>query len=289
MTFATLPIQTFLPFVLLWAAVILSFIADRRFSLGALALAVVCGVATGVLQFTAVASIICLGLSIWLATNPSFPKVIRYLCYCAFLALAVALMIHLVPGFNNLLVFERVQFSPDSIPFTMYLNFDKIVVGVFICILYLKSQRQILDRRSLLLSARCAGVLISILMGLAFLLHYVRFDFKFPEMGWIWILNNLFFVCFAEEAFFRGFVQGGLTELLPKTKMGAVLSIAIAALLFGLAHFPGGVIYVVLSTVAGLFYGYAFWKTDRIQSSILVHFSVNLVHFLFFSYPALGR
>ena len=198
-------------------------------------------------------------------------------------------MIHLVPGFNNLLVFERVRFSPDSIPFTMYLNFDKIVVGVFICILYLQSQRQILDRRSLLLSARCAGVLISILMGLAFLLHYVRFDFKFPEMGWIWILNNLFFVCFAEEAFFRGFVQGGLTELLPKTKMGAVLSIAIAALLFGLAHFPGGVIYVVLSTVAGLFYGYAFWKTDRIQSSILVHFSVNLVHFLFFSYPALGR
>jgi membrane protease YdiL (CAAX protease family) len=48
-------------------------------------------------------------------------------------------------------------------------------------------------------------------------------------------------------------------------------------------------LYVVLSTVAGLFYGYAFWKTDRIQSSILVHFSVNLVHFLFFSYPALGR
>jgi len=131
MTFATLPIQTFLPFVLLWAAVILSFIADRRFSLGALALAVVCGVATGVLQFTAVASIICLGLSIWLATNPSFPKVIRYLCYCAFLALTVALMIHMVPGFSNILVFERVRFSPDSFPFTMYLNFDKIVVGHF--------------------------------------------------------------------------------------------------------------------------------------------------------------
>ena len=130
-------------------------------------------------------------------------------------------MIHLVPGFNNLLVFERVRFSPDSIPFTMYLNFDKIVVGVFICILYLKSQRQILDRRSLLLSARCAGVLISILMGLAFLLHYVRFNFKFPEMGWIGILNNLFFVCFAEEAFFRGICTGWIDRTAAKNKNGS--------------------------------------------------------------------
>ena len=125
--------------------------------------------------------IISLGLSIWLATNPSFPKVIRYLCYCAFLALAVALMIDLVPGFNKLLVFERVQFSPDSFPFTMYLNFDKIVVGVFIRILYLKSYRQILDRRSLLLSARCAGVLISILMDSHFFYTTCDSTLSFPK------------------------------------------------------------------------------------------------------------
>ncbi len=46
---------------------------------------------------------------------------------------------------------------------------------------------------------------------------------------------------------------------------------------------------VGLATIAGLFYGYAYWKTNRLEASILVHFGLNLIHFVAFSYPALIR
>jgi membrane protease YdiL (CAAX protease family) len=47
------------------------------------------------------------------------------------------------------------------------------------------------------------------------------------------------------------------------------------------------VAYVALSTIAGLFYGFAYWKTKRIEASMLVHFGTNAIHFFAFSYPAL--
>lgn len=61
----------------------------------------------------------------------------------------------------------------------------------------------------------------------------------------------------------------------------------LASLMFGLAHFKGGISYVMLATVAGVGYGFVYQKTKRIESSILVHFAVNTIHFLFFTYPAL--
>ncbi len=126
-----------------------------------------------------------------------------------------------------------------------------------------------------------------LLLPLALMSHYVRPNFKLPQLTWLWILNNLFFVCVAEEALFRGLIQGGLAKLLPPKKIWAFFAIGVAALLFGLAHFKGGPAYMILAAIAGLFYGYAFWKANRIEAPILVHFSLNLIHFLAFSYPAL--
>ena len=57
-----------------------------------------------------------------------------------FLFMGVALSNHLLPGFNNLIVFDKIQFSSDSTPFTMYLNFDKTLVGIFIYLFILKNR-----------------------------------------------------------------------------------------------------------------------------------------------------
>ena len=61
----------------------------------------------------------------------------------------------------------------------------------------------------------------------------------------------------------------------------------IASILFGLAHLPGGWVYACFAAVAGLFYGYAYLKTQNIEASIIVHFAVNAIHFLAFTYPSL--
>lgn len=73
-----------------------------------------------------------------------------------------------------------------------------------------------------------------------------------------------------------------------KIKHGDYLALLIAAILFGLAHYAGGTKYMILTTVAGISYGWVYLTAKRIEESILTHFGLNLTHFLFFTYPALA-
>jgi membrane protease YdiL (CAAX protease family) len=69
-------------------------------------------------------------------------------------------------------------------------------------------------------------------------------------------------------------------------KGGNILSLISVSFLFGFAHFAGGFKYMVLAAMAGILYGYAYQKTQRIEASILCHFGVNIFHFIFLTYPA---
>ena len=131
------------------------------------------------------------------------------------------------------------------------------------------------------------GLLAAIMLPLALTTHYVRFDPKIASGAYLWILNNLFFVTFAEEALFRGFIQGGLSKLAARSNYSRWLPLIVSSLTFGLAHYQGGLPYIGLATIAGLFYGYTYDRTKRLEGAMLVHFGLNLVHFLFFSYPSL--
>ncbi|MCI5120133.1 MAG: CPBP family intramembrane metalloprotease [Candidatus Electrothrix sp. AUS4] len=53
-------------------------------------------------------------------------------------------------------------------------------------------------------------------------------------------------------------------------------------------HYAGGVTYIVLATVAGLGYGWTYLRTEQLEASILTHFLLNCIHFVFFTYPALA-
>ena len=108
-----------------------------------------------------------------------------------------------------------------------------------------------------------------------------------PNKAWVWVFSNLLFTCTSEEAFFRGFCQKNLQEYLAAKGKNEVFAVTIVAGLFGICHYAGGWEYVLLSFIAGIFYGLAYFKTKKIESSIMVHFAVNTIHFLYFSYPAL--
>lgn len=68
--------------------------------------------------------------------------------------------------------------------------------------------------------------------------------------------------------------------------MGAVMT---TSFVFGLTHYKGGETFIFLSSLAGIAYGYAYLKSQRLEGSILIHFLVNLIHIIFFSYPSLMR
>ena len=193
------------------------------------------------------------------------------------------------PGIHNLKVLSHVQISHDGIPFRLYLNIDKVFVGIFI----LGFTHQLISARNQIVpmlkrAMPLALGTIFIVMILSFALGYVHFDPKLPNHLLLWSTANLLFVCLAEEGFFRGFIQKNLCLLFSRFRYGDLLAIAIASVLFGFNHHAGGVNYMILATVAGMGYGFVYYKTKRIEASMLTHFLLNLTHILFFTYPALA-
>ena len=122
---------------------------------------------------------------------------------------------------------------------------------------------------------------------LAWALALVDWAPKWPPQAWVWLANNLLLVAFAEEALFRGYIQGGLTRWWQSRRGGATAALIIAALLFGLAHWAGGWSWMAAATVAGLGYGWAY-QQGGLQTAMLAHAGLNVLHFAWFTYPMLA-
>jgi hypothetical protein len=86
----------------------------------------------------------------------------------------------------------------------------------------------------------------------------------------------------------RGFVQHELARIGSNAKLAAILALVVSAVLFGLAHFAGGLTYVIAGILAGLGYCLAYQLTRRIEAAIAVHFALNATHFLLFTYPSVA-
>jgi membrane protease YdiL (CAAX protease family) len=219
-------------------------------------------------------------------------RVLVALSALGILGFGVLLALHALPGFRNFLILDHVVLSGGAAPFTLYLNFDKTLVGL--CILGFCHRALPARANDWLRALRRALPIMAINVVVVALgactLGYLTWQPKWTPIFWIWAPVNLFFVCLSEEAFFRGFIQRGLTSALQRMRYGSAVAIAASALLFGLAHFAGGASYIVLATVAGLGYGIVYHRARRVEMSILAHFALNATHFLLFTYPqALGR
>lgn len=277
-----------LTYFFLLITVLICWTSSFLVGLIALALSSLVGLLLHRIQPIGLIWILLAGINIWIASDAAFSRWLRWTAMGLFLFMAIALSNHMLPGFNNLIVFDKIQFSSDSAPFTMYLNFDKTVVGIFIYLFLLKKRESVSwQKKDSFFTIKTFAILVAFMLPVALATHYVRIDPKLPPQTWLWASNNLFFVCFAEESLFRGLIQGGLTNLASAISRWKWLPLVLSSLLFGLDHYEGGLPYILLAALAGVFYGYTYWKTNKIQSSILVHFGLNLTHFLLFSYPSL--
>lgn len=221
-----------------------------------------------------------------LATYPKCSVYWKGIVWGLSLLLGLSLELHLIPGFHNLLVWDKVQLTNDALPFTLYLNLDKTAVGLCLLGLNLNLLSTVQEWKIVLKQlAYRLPLIILVILALSLVLGYVKFAPKLPQNLWLWVLSNLFFVCLAEEGLFRGFMQETLSRF--HYKYSAVIAILISALLFGLIHYHGGINYIFLATIAGILYGWIYHVSKRIEASILAHFTLNLTHILLFTYPAL--
>ncbi|CAB3757754.1 CPBP family intramembrane glutamic endopeptidase [Paraburkholderia solisilvae] len=278
-------------FVMLWAAIFLAIPATgliERRTIGVALLVIGYGAAllSGLLGAAAVAAIVVL-LALAYAVLPPRKPAVRRAAHAVFIVLGVALILHWVPGFHNPRVIDAERFTADALPFTMYLNLDKPLVAFWLLLMFRWVRGP--QNATLALAAGIGGWLLTaaVCLGIAFALRLIVWEPKWPADAWLFLLNNLLLVSVVEEAFFRGYLQGGLARLLDGHRFGKTLAIIIASVLFGLMHLPsGGWLWVLFGAVAGLGYGLAY-RFGGLAAAVLAHFALNATHFLFFTYPML--
>lgn len=207
----------------------------------------------------------------------------RGLRWCLFLfigGLSITMILHFIPGFHNLFLGERISFSSLSMPYTFYANLDKGIAGWLVLVLAggWRSSWRVFRRPSYWM---WVGGAIACLMVLSLLIGAVKVDPKLSPWLPLWSVIMLFLVCVPEEAIFRGFLQERLTQLIGNP----TVALGIVTILFSLIHYRQGPIMMALAAVGGLFYGIVYNRYRSLEASIFLHFSVNLVHFLFFTYP----
>lgn len=211
----------------------------------------------------------------WLPRLQGWPEKLGHAVLIGFCLL---LGIHLLPGIQNLRVLDAVQASPISSQFTLYLNLDKPLVFFLLVLAVPTLMRRHSDGHGKALFLTWA--LIPAVFALTLATQALQLDIGAPDWWLLFALSNLFLTCFAEEAFFRGYVQRALED-----RLGAVWGIGFASLIFGLAHFAGGPVLIGFAALTGLVYGLGYWASGRLWMAIALHFAFNMIHLLFFTYP----
>jgi membrane protease YdiL (CAAX protease family) len=218
----------------------------------------------------------------------NLPFVGKVLCNVVFCVIAVGLFQHWLPGFDNLRVIHAAHLTPDAAPYTMYLNFDKPLIAFWLVLAYpWVLPEKPLSTRVIAALVACAATSV-VCFSIAWWAGLIAWAPKWPQFAWLWVLDNLLLVAFAEEAFFRGYVQAGATRLMRAQPNAGWLALVAGAALFGLAHYQGGAWLVLLAGLSGIGYGLAA-RAGGLQSAVLAHFGVNLVQFGLLTYPFIAR
>jgi hypothetical protein len=120
-------------------------------------------------------------------------------------------------------------------------------------------------------------------VALGELTGFIHFHGGMPRVGQAFadILLTFLLIAIPEELFFRAILQNLL-----ETRIGRIAALLATAILFGLSHFNHGAAfnwrYVLLASIAGIFYGRAWRPNRQIFASIVTHTAVDVVWSLWF-------
>lgn len=235
---------------------------------------------TGIITWQVLPVILCTLLLAFVYSRYKTKTLLRVVIVLALMIIVCALAFHFIPGFNNLRYLSKASLGLHSAPFSFYFNADKALIP-FILLIFIPT----LFTRTPLKSANKWqwGILVAAIPALLFvgvILGGLGIELHFPTWLPAFVLANLFFVSLAEEALFRGAIQQYLSRYLPP-----YIALFIAALIFGLAHYAGGPLLIIFAALAGIIYGLAWMWSGRLWVATAFHFTLNLTHLLFFTYP----
>lgn len=213
-----------------------------------------------------------------------------YLAWTTAIILGVIVGLYRPSGFNYPLVFKVNALYEDGLPFSLYINIAKLFAA-YLIIYFLISLRPVSrifirtawHQYALAISL---GALIVLIAGGALNLQFHLKPLKYIVM---FGLVNLFVTCVAEEAFMRLLLQAQLQRFM-SSKLKSVfwleaIPLLIATLIFVAVHLPASTSGILVFGFAGLVYGLVYILTKNLWACVLVHFTVNIIHFSLLTYP----
>jgi len=256
-----------------------------------LTIAVIAGLTHGVLDWRG-ATAVAATCGVAAASVRTHNTLARRTLTTAAVSLSFALGLQLVPGFQPSVFIEGIRLSPDAAPMRLTAHFAPGFAGLVLLAFYCRRMQTAQEAWAAVRPTVAVAVATTVVVvGGAWATGYVRPDWKLPGFTWAHFAKILLWTTVLEEAFFRGVIQDRIAHArFIETRPGLTwVPIAVSSVLFGLAHFPGGWIYVGLATLAGVGYGVAYAITGRIEAAMATHFVVNATHFVGFTYPHIVR
>jgi len=219
----------------------------------------------------------------WLLADIIKNKLFKGCGYAVWTLMSSLLILHQAPGYVPILLAEAFQLKHESQIAHYYLNSDKVWVAWSLLMMLANPLKSVaVNRPFSTYFTGLAVLLVPLTLLLATSLGLIAWQPAFSSLILLLIVSNLIHTCIAEELLFRGVIQTQLTRLLKG--WGALL---VTSLIFGLAHVAGGWSYVIVASIAGFAYGLIYFMTGQLLWAILVHWLLNSLHLIFFTYPML--
>ena len=257
------------------------------------AIALATALISGVVNFISSLIILLFGFLIYSFYQKKLSSPYKIFIYFGIFIITILSFLHQLPGIDNIEFLTNIKLSKNSSNFDLWLNFDKPLIAIFLLFFIYNPPRKFSDYKNIFIQTLKLFVpLLIILLALGTYGNFLVFDPKFPsfEITFLWLIKMIFLTIFAEEFFFRFFIQNSVILLFKNSKYFSknpqIIGLIFTSILFGLTHFSQGFVFILLATICGFFYGLIFIRTRYIEASILLHFLINLTHFIFFSYPS---
>ncbi|WP_137939026.1 CPBP family intramembrane glutamic endopeptidase [Chitinivorax sp. B] len=215
------------------------------------------------------------------AGQHSRSSVLRTLFIATALIFAIAMALHIVPGFERVAIYRGVL-SPGSTEARIGWTLDKALAGLLLFGLYRPASTSPYRMHTLL----AAAILMVCVLFAGYLGGLLQWSPKNMNIVALhWLFGNLFLTSFAEEVVFRFWLQNTLAKHWHDRSYGSSAAIAVTGLVFGLSHLAGGPFYALLAAGAGCAYGMVYGVFRTRLAPVLAHVGFNSVHFFLLTYP----
>lgn len=222
-------------------------------------------------------------------TSSSFctfsPKVLTHPLWCITLMLGLAAAIYRPQDFNYPLLWSTESLYENGSSFQLYINLSKAIGGYLIVVYFarwLAPPSTAMNLRASVILASCGTIALLLICWAGF---GIAWQPKLSSGLAFFILVNLLVTVISEEAFFRLLIQKYLTESINNKYLGFGVPVFVATIIFTLAHSTTIGPAFGLYLIAGLIYSLVYAITQRFYIAVAVHFSTNLLHFIFLEYP----